>query len=188
MNKKDNQRVRLTKRIFRESLINLLQTKPIHQITVSELCKYSELNRSTFYKYYNNVYDMLLEIKTEIMVHANECISSIDVSDTTAIIKPIYQLLCYIDDNADLYRLILHNDVGNDILGQMIDNAFELLRDNFSIIKCDIEKHREYIFSYLISGSITIIKNWLDGGQKESIKEITDLIYQIALHVLQIEF
>ena len=53
---KNNQRFRLTKRLFHESLIRLLQKKPLYEITVSQLCSDSELNRSTFYKYYENVY------------------------------------------------------------------------------------------------------------------------------------
>lgn len=38
MDKHENQRVRLTKKLFRDSLIALLRKKKIYQITVSELC------------------------------------------------------------------------------------------------------------------------------------------------------
>ena len=55
MNTKDNQRVRLTKRLLRESLIKLLGKQTIYDITVSQLCEDAEINRSTFYKYYNNI-------------------------------------------------------------------------------------------------------------------------------------
>lgn len=58
MDKHENQRVRLTKKLFRDSLIALLRKKKIYQITVSELCAAAELNRSSFYKHYGNVYDV----------------------------------------------------------------------------------------------------------------------------------
>ena len=65
MNKKDNQRTRLTKLLFKNSLISLLQKKSIYQISVTELCDAAELNRSTFYKYYDNVSDILTELEKE---------------------------------------------------------------------------------------------------------------------------
>ena len=63
MDKHENQRVRLTKKLFRDSLIALLRKKKIYQITVSELCAAAELNRSSFYKHYGNVYDVLAELR-----------------------------------------------------------------------------------------------------------------------------
>ena len=65
MEKKDNQRTRLTRLLLKNSLIALLQKKPIYQITVSELCSEAELNRSTFYKHYGNVQDILQDIEEE---------------------------------------------------------------------------------------------------------------------------
>ena len=65
MNKKENQRMRLTKLLFKNALITLLQKKTIYQISVTELCDAAELNRSTFYKYYENVRDIVTELQKE---------------------------------------------------------------------------------------------------------------------------
>lgn len=46
--KQENQRTRLTKRLLREGLLELLRDKPVEHITVKELCELAELNRSTF--------------------------------------------------------------------------------------------------------------------------------------------
>jgi len=69
MDKHENQRVRLTKKLFRDSLIALLRKKKIYQITVSELCAAAELNRSSFYKHYGNVYDVLAELEDAIFTY-----------------------------------------------------------------------------------------------------------------------
>ena len=47
---KDNQRVRLTKRLLQDSLIELMKTKTIYKISIKEICELAEVNRSTFYK------------------------------------------------------------------------------------------------------------------------------------------
>lgn len=58
----ENQRVRMTKRLLSDSLLYLMQTKPIDEISVSELCRQAQVNRTTFYKYYACPHDILKDI------------------------------------------------------------------------------------------------------------------------------
>lgn len=63
---KENQRVMLTKRLLKESLLSLLKEKRIEKISISELCKEAGINRSTFYKHYDTQYDLLYELETDL--------------------------------------------------------------------------------------------------------------------------
>lgn len=44
-----------------EALIQLLAEKPFEYITVSEICKRAQVNRSTFYLHYDNTSELLAE-------------------------------------------------------------------------------------------------------------------------------
>lgn len=48
-----------TKMMLAETLISLLEKKPISKITVSELVNLCEINRKTFYYHFQDVYDLL---------------------------------------------------------------------------------------------------------------------------------
>lgn len=63
---KEDQRVYLTKRLLREGLLKLLQTKDIDKITVAELCRESGINRATFYRHYEKPRDIVTQIRYEI--------------------------------------------------------------------------------------------------------------------------
>ena len=63
----ENQRVKLSKIMLKNALVELLETKPINKITVYELCRSAEINRSTFYKYYGEPQDILNEIVNELL-------------------------------------------------------------------------------------------------------------------------
>ena len=52
MNIRDNRRVSMTKRIIKDTFIEMLEKKNIQKIYVRELCETADINRSTFYKYY----------------------------------------------------------------------------------------------------------------------------------------
>ena len=60
-------RVRYTKMIIKKTLIDLLKTQSISKISVKEICDTAQINRSTFYKHYNNVYDLVEKIENELI-------------------------------------------------------------------------------------------------------------------------
>jgi hypothetical protein len=46
---KTDRRVRLTKQIIKESLVELMRDHPIYRVSVKMLCEAADINRSTFY-------------------------------------------------------------------------------------------------------------------------------------------
>ena len=63
---KDDQRVALTKRLLKEGLFRLLQTKDISKIGVTELCRESGINRATFYRHFEQPRDILNEVRHDL--------------------------------------------------------------------------------------------------------------------------
>lgn len=63
MTQKVDRRVRKTKAALRAGLIKLMQEKSIREITVRELVDEVDINRSTFYLHYTDIYDMLNKIE-----------------------------------------------------------------------------------------------------------------------------
>ena len=70
-----NQRIMLTKKLFNNSLIDMLQTQNIYQISIRELCQYAVINRSTFYKYYRSQFDLLSEIEQDLLFNVENMLA-----------------------------------------------------------------------------------------------------------------
>ena len=58
-----DRRIKYTKKVLKETLLNILEKKDISKISVTEICTEADINRGTFYRYYNDVYDLLKGIK-----------------------------------------------------------------------------------------------------------------------------
>ena len=58
-------RIQYTKKVLKESLLMILQEKPIGKISVKELCDHAGLNRGTFYLHYHEPNDLLKEIEED---------------------------------------------------------------------------------------------------------------------------
>ncbi|MCH4071816.1 TetR/AcrR family transcriptional regulator [Pseudoramibacter sp.] len=59
MNKKGNAQYQQTHRRIVGCVLDLLDRKPLRQITVAEICRSLGLNRSTFYDHFLDVYDVI---------------------------------------------------------------------------------------------------------------------------------
>lgn len=185
MNKKENQRTRLTKMLFKDGLIALLQKKTIYQISVTELCEAAELNRSTFYKYYNNVRDVLTELEQETLQRSKQCMQEIAIGEEAFQIAPLYRLLCHMQNNCEIYKLLLNNSVDDSFPSDMIQETIEFLRNTAKSLNIKEDDTSDYRFQYLISGCISVVQNWINSEMKESPMEISKLIYHTSVAVLK---
>ena len=53
-NMPDNRRVRMTKKLIKDAYLELLESSPSEKISVTDICKAADVNRSTFYMYYED--------------------------------------------------------------------------------------------------------------------------------------
>lgn len=67
-------KIKKSKQKIKESFLNLRKTRNIEKITVTELCQKAHINKSTFYVYYHDIYDLSECLEDEIV---NEIILSI---------------------------------------------------------------------------------------------------------------
>ena len=85
MEEKINQRVMLTKRLLKESLIKMLETENIYKISIRELCEQAGINRSTFYKYYGSQFDLLREMEEDMLHHVQQTLMESERAKTESI-------------------------------------------------------------------------------------------------------
>ena len=63
----ENRRVRMTKRMIQEAVLELLETTGPDKLTVTDVCQRADVNRSTFYAYYAEIRDVIREIEDDLL-------------------------------------------------------------------------------------------------------------------------
>ena len=66
MQKKPDRRTRRTKAQLRHGLAQLMAEKSVNEVTVKELVDMVDINRSTFYLHYTDIYHMLESVENEL--------------------------------------------------------------------------------------------------------------------------
>ena len=164
MNIKNNRRRRQSKERIEKAFIESLQTKELHQITVSDICKACQLNRSTFYANYEDIYDLADKVReyleTEVnLLYKEEKTQGFNSND-------YLKLFRHIQGNQMLYRTYFK-------LGY--DNQYQIrYYDTKQAIKYFDNKHIEYHITFFQSGFNAIVKMWLAGGCKETPEEMNE--------------
>ncbi|MCR0520090.1 TetR family transcriptional regulator C-terminal domain-containing protein [[Clostridium] innocuum] len=166
MNTKNNRRRRESIERIEKIFIELLQTKELHEITVSEICKRCELNRSTFYANYTDIYELADKIRESLEKEVNllyeaERTQSFNSND-------YLKLFRHIREHQLFYRTYFK-------LGY--DNQFKLKSYDIHQAKQDFnDQHIEYHIEFFRSGFNAIVKKWLAGGCKETPEEMDEII------------
>ncbi len=75
---KPDRRVARTKKAIKNAFAELMSEKEISEITVKDIAETADVNRKTFYNYYNSVYDIVNEIENELVLAFDNVLSNID--------------------------------------------------------------------------------------------------------------
>ncbi|MBP5454560.1 MAG: TetR family transcriptional regulator C-terminal domain-containing protein [Lachnospiraceae bacterium] len=178
MNTKDNQRVRLTKKMLKDAYISLMHKKSTDKITVKELCAAAELNRSTFYLHYNEPNDVLTGIEDELIGKTIDYISDISINLLHTPLALIEAFLDFLQENDEIFRLLL------------IENTTPHFKDKFlrfclkelitSIDYTAEPKYKDYVFSFVVNGSLNILTRWIAHDYDMEKKELAELLFHIS--------
>ncbi len=177
--KKENQRIKLTKRLFRDALLTLLKKKPLQKINISELCQTAGLNRATFYRHYALPQDILNEMQAEIIAETRE-LSSIPKNprELRMIIVKICNLL---ERRAEVIKVIIEYDFEFELIKIFKEHIYEILRaaklrNNNSAMD---EESIQLIASYCAGGGYQLLKEWFSEDIPKSSDEIAEIIISL---------
>lgn len=178
-----DRRVKYTKNIIKESFIELLQEKEIDKITVSELCEKSDINRATFYRYYIDIYDLLLKIELEF---ANELKDKLTNYTSSSFKDIVIEYLKYLKDNKEFVKIIFGNSKNLYFLYDFFEYFFENFKNKWFInINGLDEESKKILFIFMFNGCLGIIKYWIQNDFSDDIDSLSMIIVNTCHYGLE---
>lgn len=177
-----DRRVKRTKKAMRDALFELLETKSINQISVTELTTRADVNRSTFYFYYTDLIDMLQQIQNEAYQLfsdvVNESTASVDsIDDFTEYAE---SLLNFCKEHETLCRFIINNDINNQLFHQiqvLMTNNIPNTKDKFSK-----SNPARYATSFILTAITGVLIDWMNEGMEISTHELANFFANIYIN------
>lgn len=178
-----DKRVMKTRRAIHNAMTRLLTLKPIEEITVTELADAAEINRKTFYNYYNSVYMVAEEMEDEIVERFEETLRSIDFETLLKDPQTTFNTLArIIASDLDFYETILTNRNQVYFLQKIVTSLKErIMALYFDRNSKDFEL-QEYMLEYIISGLVSVYQKWFKSGRKTDMEELSKYISMLAVN------
>lgn len=156
-------RIKYTKDVIHNSFIELLRKRKLNEITVTDICSNAGINRATFYRYYENQYDLLSNIQNQMLNEINESLKDVTTIDNliTTIFKMFY-------DKKEEWILLLDDELDS----RFIKKIYNLFNEYFKIDNFSKEGKMRYLFlSYGLSG---MFDYWIKNGMQETPEAISN--------------
>ena len=165
MNVKNNKRRRESQEKIEKAFIELLQTKEIKDITVSEIIQKTQLNRSTFYANYVDIFDLADKTREILENEFSNLFADYD----------------YFNENTGALKMFIHIKEN-----QLFYNTyFKLCYDDKHLVSIydpkraeieNVEGNIKYHIEFFRNGLNAIIKLWLKNGCSESPEEMAQIL------------
>ena len=173
---KENRRVRMTKAMIKQTIIEMLQTTDIRHITVRELCEKADVNRATFYKYFDNPYHLLDEINMDFMSEINSYVKLMSGDFGSSMIA----LLHFIQQNQQMCKILIDNHSEINYLESIISQpaVAEQISATFTESK---SKGNPYLRDFVLYGTYNVVLSWLKKGCPESAEQLARYILSMNI-------
>ncbi len=179
MEKREDRRILMTKRMLKAALIEMLKDKDIYHISIRELCEKADVNRTTFYKYYGSQFDLLADMENDLLMFMTQVIKKNEENPKKVIIAACE----YLEENQEFAKLIINNNVDPTFANRLF--SVEVIRESFmhrfSANKSEVEQ--EYIYHFLTYGIFRVVCVWLNKEKRESPQMLAKLIERMLSHI-----
>lgn len=166
MNTPNNKRKKESMERIEKVFIELLQTKALDKISVSDICKHAGLNRTTFYANYTDIYGLADTLRDKLenemfKLYKEEVEQGFNSND-------YLKLFRHINENQIFYQTYFK-------LGY--DNNYKIITYDTDLAKKHFQnKFIEYHMEFFKAGITRIIKLWLQNGCKETPEDMFEII------------
>jgi AcrR family transcriptional regulator len=176
-----DERIRRTRARLGGALVELIQEKPINDVTVQEVLERASVGRSTFYLHFRDKNDLLIS-QLETFLEKMSTALSIRKEESHRVL-PVAEMFAHIGGQNKIYRALA--DAGRlndffDLAQGYFARAIELrLRESR---RCSHLLHHELdARSYALGASVlALLRWWVDRGAKEAPRSMDDLFHRMV--------
>lgn len=174
---KENQRVRLSKQLLKNALIDLLQIKPLHKVSITEICEKAELNRTTFYKYYTDEYTLFTDIEKDISELIRKTLAE-NNGEALRIVLSVFK------DNPKISKALFVNNT-DDNFPQRLFSLPEIRQSMKQSVKREIDKDEfDKLSFFLYNGIYDLLKQWINNDFDTPVQDLLYFINFVADRLL----
>ncbi len=174
----DTRRVRMTKKMIKEAYIELLEVNPYKRLSITDICKVADINRSTFYMHYEDVDALVREIEDELLdfiPYPKD--DSSELSDRSQFVVLLEKTFEYIYQNKRYFSIVFVHFENANFKQRIAENILEKYK---TIVISSNTLLKRYGFVFCINGVIGLIKEWIIDDFPLSCRQLAEIVLHMC--------
>ena len=173
MNIKNNKRYKVSSDKIETAFLSLLYNRKYEEITISEICEKSGINRSTFYAHYDDINDLIIKLESK-FANSMAVIFNDGLRQSN---DAFLEMFTFVKQNKFFYKAFLNIPYITLAESNMKAKILTNMKDkNITLNSTDIDIF--YRASFFGAGIKEICRLWLERDCKESPEHMAELIYK----------
>ena len=173
----ENRRVRMTRRLMKDAMLELLEQMELSDISVTALCGKADVHRSTFYKYYTDPADLFREMEQDFVDQIPLPPQTLDQKSEKQLLSATTAFFDYVKENKRTFRVFFSESVESGFSSRLVDR---LCSSYITLIKSGDEKVDEFIRVYIASGTVGMLREWVTSDFSVSSRQIAEMMYSLS--------
>lgn len=181
-----DRRTKYSLRVIRAAMFELLETKSLDAVTVTDICAKADVNRGTFYKYYRDVYDLFEKTQDEFIDKLHTLFEETQAtgSEMPDFFTSVFRIL---SENKELVQVARNREFTEQFTKKPL--VFVLPQINQLITNSDPHASEEkirFLSEYIMGGCTRVVAAWIGENMTVPADHMERYITEFIKKTLQI--
>lgn len=174
---------------LKQAFWSLYCNTPIEKISVAQVTQAAGYNRGTFYLHFRDIYDVLRSVEDDVLdgmrVCVQTCMESLDAGIDPE--SAMQQVLSFYEEHRE-YLVVLLGENGDPSFVVELKRQLKPLWATYVLkrpaqegLRDATDGETDFILEYTLSGTLFMVRRWLENPHGVSAEKLLHLIYHSAI-------
>ena len=181
--KKVDRRIAKTKKAIYRAFAELLSEKNINDITIKDIADKADINRKTFYNYYNGIYDLTGEIENSIIDSFEQVLRNTNINELLHNPYSMFEALTrIINSNLDFYQHLISIESNSNLVSKLFKSLKTRAKEVISQYTLLDDATLDIVLDFVVSGMFTVFQHWFNSSREHYIDDLAKIVATLSLN------
>lgn len=179
--KKVDRRIAKTKKAIYRAFAQLLSEKNINDITIKDIADRADINRKTFYNYYDGIYELTGEIENKIIDSFEKVIREHNVNELLHNPNLMYEeLTSIINSDPDFYQHLISIESNSNLVKKLVLSLKTRAKEVISEYTVLDESTLDIVLDFVVSGMFTVFQHWFNSSKERPLDDLARIVANLS--------
>lgn len=160
-----------------DAFLDLIQAKPLAEITITELCEHAKISRRTFYRHFKDLHGVAEYYSNHLMENLADTLNHYLNKTKTLNRKEVAQIFFrFLEPYAAIISCFHQNGL-EDILFTAYIKNLSMLPYKEPMPSAQKTQSNQYFLAFLLGGLWSLLTVWIQNGLKKSPEELSEIAF-----------